>query len=100
MYAPWCPFCTGLQPDFEQVARDLGGASLRVAKYNADEDRDYCKTLGLVTFPTIVFMPRGNDKVRPGGHRFLLCVHQRKQGNQCAWFDARVCACSEVLLRA
>ena len=45
------------------MAKDIGGNSLRVAKYNADKDREYCGTLGLVTFPTIVFMPKGNSKV-------------------------------------
>lgn len=75
MYAPWCPFCQGLEPDYVQVAKDIGGANLRVAKYNADEDREYCKGLGLETFPTIVFMPKANDKVRAAfAHMLLPCT--------------------------
>jgi adenylyl-sulfate reductase (glutathione) len=79
MYAPWCPFCQGLEPDYTQVAQDLGGGSLRVAKYNADHDREYAGELGLVTFPTIVFMPKENDKVR--ARPLLLCG----VGPVCAW---------------
>nr|AAC26855.2 5'-adenylylsulfate reductase [Ulva intestinalis] len=63
LYAPWCPFCQGLEPDYEAVAQEAGGAGLRVAKYNADADREYSESLGLKTFPTIIFLPKGSDKV-------------------------------------
>lgn len=110
MYAPWCPFCTALQPDYEQVARDIGGPSLRVAKYNADEDREFCKTLGLVTFPTIVFMPKGSDKARrcsrarlcEGSPRALSAhaqaAHQGKDGQGAVPSSARSARVAAVLL--
>ena len=64
LYAPWCPFCQGLEPDYDTVAQEGGGAGLRVAKYNADVDREYSESLGLKTFPTIIFLPKGSDKAR------------------------------------
>jgi adenylyl-sulfate reductase (glutathione) len=65
LYAPWCPFCQALEPDFAAFAAAEGGAasSLRVAKYQADVDREYSETLGLKTYPTIIFLPKGSDKV-------------------------------------
>lgn len=64
LYAPWCPFCKGLEEDYEAVAKDIGGKRLRVAKYNADADREYSESLGLQTFPTLIFLPKNTEKVR------------------------------------
>lgn len=72
LYAPWCPFCQGLEPDYETVAQEAGGAGLCVAKYNADADREYSESLGLKTFPTIIFLPKGSDKVR-SRHAMRTC---------------------------
>lgn len=63
LYAPWCQFCQGLEPTYATVAEDIGGEDLRVAKYQADEDREYAETLGLETFPTIIFLPKATDQV-------------------------------------
>jgi hypothetical protein len=73
LYAPWCPFCQKLEGDYETVAQQIGGESLRVAKYNADEDREYAQTVGLTTFPTIIFLPKGSEKVC----RQLCCAGSR-----------------------
>jgi thiol-disulfide isomerase/thioredoxin len=70
LYAPWCPFCQALEDDYETVAREIGGESLHVAKYNADADREYAQTLGLKTFPTLIFLPNSSDKVR---HTCIFC---------------------------
>jgi adenylyl-sulfate reductase (glutathione) len=64
LYAPWCPFCKGLEEDYKTVAMDIGGKRMRVAKYNADADREYSESLGLQTFPTLIFLPKNTDKVR------------------------------------
>ena len=63
LYAPWCQFCQGFEPTYTQVASDIASSDLRVAKYQADIDRDYAETLGLKTYPTLIFLPKNSDKV-------------------------------------
>lgn len=61
LYAPWCPFCQGMEPAYAQLAEQLAGSSVTVAKYQADIDKDFCtEKLGLKTFPTVVLLPKGN----------------------------------------
>jgi adenylyl-sulfate reductase (glutathione) len=63
LYAPWCQYSKGLEADFEAFAKGSAGNKLRVAKYQADVDKDYAKTIGLTTFPTLLYMPSGSDKI-------------------------------------
>ncbi len=62
LYAPWCQFCQGLEPAYGELAKQLEGSSVRVAKYQADVDREFSTAkLGLKTFPTIVYLPKGRS---------------------------------------
>ncbi|KAL6762300.1 adenylylphosphosulfate reductase [Haematococcus lacustris] len=62
LYAPWCPFCQALEPDFAKLAEELKGSHVSVAKYQADLDREFSNEhLGLKTFPTIVYFPKGKS---------------------------------------
>lgn len=79
LYAPWCPFCQGFEATYTEVASEIGGEHLRVAKYNADEDKEYAKTLGLETFPTIIFLPNNSDKVCHRAQRTAV------EAALCAW---------------
>lgn len=63
LYAPWCPFCQGLEPTYNAVAEAISGDKLRVAKYQADVDKEYAQSIGLGSFPTILFMPNNTDKI-------------------------------------
>jgi adenylyl-sulfate reductase (glutathione) len=68
LYAPWCPHCAAMEAAYEEVARaaSQAGASLRVAKFRADTEREFAADkFGLQTFPTIAFLPKGGP---PGGH--------------------------------
>lgn len=59
LYAPWCQFCQGFEPAYEELASSLKGSHVRVAKYQADVDRDYAaEKFGLKTFPTLVLLPK------------------------------------------
>ena len=64
LYAPWCPFCQGMEGAYAELAARLAGSHVRVAKLNADGDvKEWAKaSLGLTTFPTIVMLP----KAQPG----------------------------------
>lgn len=60
LYAPWCPFCKGLEDDFNEFAANAP-KGLKVAKYQADLDRDYCQEqFDLQSYPTITFLPKNN----------------------------------------
>lgn len=62
LYAPWCPFCQAMEANFEALAAQLKGSHVKVAKYQADVDREFAsEKLGLKTFPTIVFLPKGRE---------------------------------------
>ena len=36
LYAPWCPFCQGMEGAYAELAARLAGSHVRVAKLNAD----------------------------------------------------------------
>eukprot|EP01025_Chloroclados_australasicus_P047365 TRINITY_DN5292_c2_g1_i1.p1 TRINITY_DN5292_c2_g1~~TRINITY_DN5292_c2_g1_i1.p1 ORF type:complete len:256 (+),score=29.36 TRINITY_DN5292_c2_g1_i1:1-768(+) len=63
LYAPWCQFSQGLEPAWTEFAKSSASDTLRIAKYQADVDREYSQTIGLTTYPTIIFLPKNNDKI-------------------------------------
>ena len=49
----------GMEGAYEGLAKELAGSHVRVAKYQADVDKEWAKAnLGLTTFPTIVMLPK------------------------------------------
>ncbi|KXZ47493.1 hypothetical protein GPECTOR_35g931 [Gonium pectorale] len=64
LYAPWCPFCQRMEAAYEELAAQLAGGNVRVAKYQADIDREFCnEKLQLKTFPTIIYLPANSTQV-------------------------------------
>lgn len=60
LYAPWCQFCQAMEPAYDALAEELkaAGSSVRVAKFQADIEREFAaERFGLKTFPTIVMLP-------------------------------------------
>ena len=33
LYAPWCPFCQAMEANFSELANQMDGTSVTVAKY-------------------------------------------------------------------
>lgn len=61
LYAPWCPFCQAMEGQYEELAGQLAGGHVAVAKYQADVDKDWAKAhAGLTTFPSLVYLPAGS----------------------------------------
>lgn len=62
-------FVTTLQAmegSYNELAQQLQGSSVRVAKFQADVDREFAQEkFGLKTFPTIVMLPKATSQVRP-----------------------------------
>lgn len=64
LYAPWCPFCQAMEASYASLAQSLAGSHVRVAKYQADIDREYtAETFGLKSFPTIVMLPKSTSSI-------------------------------------
>jgi adenylyl-sulfate reductase (glutathione) len=65
LYAPWCQFCQAMEESYNEVAEAFVGASsgsLRVAKFQADIERDFAaEKFGLQTFPQIVMLPKSGQ---------------------------------------
>lgn len=56
-----------MEANFEELAKHMTGHKVRVAKYQADIDREFCnENLQLKTFPTIVYLPPNSKQVRHG----------------------------------
>jgi adenylyl-sulfate reductase (glutathione) len=68
LYAPWCQFCKGLEPAYEELAAALGGSGgVRVVKLRADEAdvRPWAEaTFGLKSFPTLAMVPSVGKPVK------------------------------------
>ena len=61
LYAPWCQFCQGMEAAYNEFAEEFAaaGSSLRIAKFQADIERDFSsERFGLTTFPQIVVLPK------------------------------------------
>ena len=51
-----------MEASYADLAAQLDGTSVTVAKYQADTDREFCtEKLGLKTFPTIIYLPKGRE---------------------------------------
>ena len=61
LYAPWCRFCQAMEESYETVAANLrSNPNLRVAKFQADIERDFAADkFGLKTFPHVAMLPKG-----------------------------------------
>ncbi len=59
LYAPWCQFSQVMEGSYDELAQRLQGGSVRVAKFQADTERDFATgEFGLATFPTIGLLPK------------------------------------------
>lgn len=64
LYAPWCRFCQGMEASYVELAEQLAGSGVKVAKFRADgEEKAFAKQeLQLGSFPTILFFPKSTSR--------------------------------------
>jgi adenylyl-sulfate reductase (glutathione) len=80
LYAPWCQFCQGMEASYEELAQQLKGGKVRVAKYQADTDKEWAKAnAGLTTFPSIVVLPKS-------GAAFVKYPSERRDADSLGMF--------------
>lgn len=65
VYAPWCQFCQTMEPAFEEFASQNPG--IKVAKFRGDEKREFVQTVGVESFPTILYVPAEGSPVKYNG---------------------------------
>ena len=68
-YAPWCPHCHALAPNWFQMAREMKGI-LNIGEVNCDVEQRLCKDAGVNAFPTMFFF-RGGERIEYEGLRGL-----------------------------
>lgn len=64
VYAPWCQFCQAMEGGFEEFA---ASGAVKAGKYRGDEQRAFIQTLGVESFPTILYVPKGGKPVKYTG---------------------------------
>lgn len=70
---PLCLFGQAMEPAYAELARQLAGSGVKVAKFQADVEREFAATkFGLETFPTIVLLPQKTPGACTGGDQWLL----------------------------
>jgi hypothetical protein len=68
----------GLEEDFAALAENMTSDKLRVAKFQADVEREFsAETFNLETFPTLAFLP----KVLWPQKQFYLVTHSYSRRN-------------------
>lgn len=59
LYAPWCQYSQAMEDSYNQLAEEMKGTHVTVAKFRADTDREFAQErMQLQTFPTIVMLPK------------------------------------------
>ncbi len=58
-WAPWCGPCKIMGPIIEEIAKDLEGKPVKVAKMNADESHEIPEKYGIMSIPTLMIFKGG-----------------------------------------
>jgi protein disulfide-isomerase-like protein len=61
-YAPWCPHCKTMMPDWDKFAAE-NKSSVKAKKVNSDEDPETVKEYEVQGFPTILLLDSNGKKI-------------------------------------
>ena len=65
-YAPWCRFCTMLEPILDEISIEFE-ESIYFYKINTDENVDFSKEYEIMSLPTILVIKNGKVLNRKSG---------------------------------
>lgn len=68
-YAPWCPHCQAMAPNWQGMARKMEG-QVNVGEVNCDIEKRLCRDVKVKGYPTILFF-RGGERIEYDGLRGL-----------------------------
>ena len=55
LYVSWCPHCQQLHPNFEAISKEYEkNQELATMEINCSQEEEFCKSLGINTFPTFI----------------------------------------------
>ncbi|XP_071441753.1 dnaJ homolog subfamily C member 10-like [Hetaerina americana] len=67
-FAPWCPPCLRLIPEFRRASRALGG-NVSLGMVDCTTHVELCRSRGIRSYPTLMlFTSSGEDHTYQGGH--------------------------------
>ena len=58
-WAPWCGPCKIMGPIVEELANDLAGKAVKVAKMNVDDNLETPQKYGIMSIPTLIIFKNG-----------------------------------------
>jgi len=58
-WAPWCGPCKIYGPIIEEVAKEMEGKKVKIAKMNVDESQEYPGKYGVMSIPTSIIFKGG-----------------------------------------
>ncbi|CAB9524837.1 protein kinase type I-beta regulatory subunit [Seminavis robusta] len=61
VFAPWCRACKGLEPKYQQIAKDKTYADvpIKFTSMSIQNNKDYIKSIGVLALPTVQFYKNG-----------------------------------------
>lgn len=68
-YAPWCPHCQHMAPNWQGMARKMEG-QVNIGEVNCDIEKRLCRDVKVKGYPTILFF-RGGERIEYNGLRGL-----------------------------
>lgn len=58
-WAPWCGPCQRMLPIMDELAKEVDGKPVKVAKMNVDENQETPGQYGILSIPTIIVFKDG-----------------------------------------
>ena len=68
-YAPWCPSCKALQPEYEKLGNSFSGQGVTIAKVDAIADEALADKHGVESYPTVKLYKNGKQDCKYEGDR-------------------------------
>lgn len=63
-YAPWCPHCIKLSPEYDIAAAKLKSNNIKIGKVDCTQHRDLCQKHDISGYPTLKIFVKGEDEPR------------------------------------
>ncbi len=60
-WAPWCGPCKIMSPIVEELAKEMEGKPVKIAKMNVDESADIAPKYGIMSIPTLMIFKGGQS---------------------------------------
>jgi thioredoxin 1 len=69
-WAVWCGPCKILSPIVEEIAKEMEGKPVKIAKMNVDENPETPGKYGIMSIPTLIIFKKGvvAEQLTPGIH--------------------------------